>query len=99
MVIYTAMEMLEKSEESLIPWIPSEGLSLTPTAVERIQQWWARAQGSYPPSTRKVWACDSLVFIGFCESLKVCPLPATPETVATFIAQCRIEGPNSRTRD
>ena len=86
------MEMLEKSEKSLIPWISSEGLSLAPAALERIQSWWERAQEAYPLNTRKAWACDWAVFIGFCESLKVCPLPTTPESVAAVVAQCRIEG-------
>jgi integrase len=86
------MEMLEKSEKSLIPWISSEDFALAPTAVERIQKWWERAQSAYPPNTRKAWACDWAVFIRFCELGHVCPLPASSETVATFVAQCRIEG-------
>jgi len=86
------IENPETPGKSLVPWISVEGLALAPTAVERIQKWWERAQGAYPPNTRKAWACDWAVFISFCESLKVCPLPATPETVATFVAQWRIEG-------
>jgi len=32
------------------------------------------------------------VFLTFCEPSNTCSLPATPETVGTFVAQCRIEG-------
>jgi integrase len=86
------MEITETPEKSLIPWISAEGLAFAPTAVERIQKWWERAQGAYPPNTRKAWACDWAAFIRFCEPGRICPLPASPETVATFVAQCRIEG-------
>jgi integrase len=79
------MEMLEKSRESLIPWISPESLELTPTALSYIRKWWERAQGAYPPNTRKAWASDWAVFIGFCESRGFCPLPASPETVAGFV--------------
>jgi integrase len=88
----TAVNILESPEKSVAPWISSEGPALAPSAAKHIQKWWERAQTAYPPNTRKAWAYDWAVFIGFCEALKVCPLPATAETVATFVAQCRIEG-------
>src|ERR1022692_2956490 len=86
------MDPIKTPEKSLIPWIPAQGVTLAPTALLHIREWWERAQGAYPPNTRKAWACDWAVFISFCGSLRVCPLPATPEAVATFVAQCRIEG-------
>jgi integrase len=86
------MENAETPEKSLIPWISVEGLDLAPTALLYIAKWWERAQGAYPPNTRKAWACDWAVFIAFCGSSNSCPLPATPETIATFVGQCRIEG-------
>jgi integrase len=86
------MQNPETDEKSLIPWIPVAGWELAPAALLYIREWWQRAQGAYPPNTRKAWACDWVVFIAFCQSVKLCPLPAAPETVATFVAQCRIEG-------
>jgi integrase len=85
------MDRIETPEKSQIPWI-SEGGPLEPVAVTHIKEWWRRAQGAYPPNTRKAWACDWAVFIAFCRSSNGCPLPATPETVAAFVGQCRIEG-------
>ena len=86
------MENRETPGKSVIPWISSQDLELTPKALLYIEAWWQRAQGAYPPNTRKAWACDWAVFIAFCSSSNSCPLPATPESVATFVAQCRIEG-------
>jgi integrase len=83
------MEIVESPEKTPIPWISAQGPALSSTARLYIKAWWQRAQGAYPPNTRKAWACDWAVFIGFCESLKVCPLPATSETVAAFVRFCR----------
>lgn len=82
----------ETPPESLVPWASPQGLELGPTALSYMRQWWERAQGAYPENTRKAWACDWAVFIAFCRSLNTFPLPATPETIATFVGQCRIEG-------
>jgi integrase len=86
------MDPIETPGKSLIPWISAEGLKLAPKALLYIEQWWQRAQGAYPPNTRKAWSCDWASFGSFCEGRGLCPLPASPETVATFVAQCRIEG-------
>jgi integrase len=47
---------------------------------------------SIPKKTQKARRYDWAVFLKFCSPVAVCPLPATPETVATFVAECRIEG-------
>jgi integrase len=60
--------------------------------VERVKAWWERAQRVYPANTQKAWSCDWASFMSFCGPGESCPLPATPETVALFVAQCRIEG-------
>jgi integrase len=86
------MAVLETTSKAPILWIPVQDLALAPQAVLYIREWWQRAQSAYPPNTRKAWACDWTVFIAFCSSSNACPLPATPETVATFVGQCRIEG-------
>jgi integrase len=79
----------EVPEKSVIPWISVEGLDLAPTALLYMRAWWERAQGAYPPNTRKAWACDWAVFMGFCAPSGLCPLPASPETIAAFVTHCR----------
>ena len=83
------MDPIKTPEKSLIPWISAQGVTLAPTALLHIREWWERAQGAYPPNTRKAWACDWAVFIAFCESSNACPLPASRETVAGFVQFCR----------
>jgi integrase len=83
------MENSVTPEKSLIPWISVQSPALESQALLYMQAWWERAQGAYPPNTRKAWACDWKVFIGFCSSSNACPLPASPETVAFFVQFCR----------
>jgi integrase len=83
------MENPETPEKSLIPWIPEQGLELAPKTLFYLEQWWQRAQGAYPPNTRKAWACDWKVFINFCGPRALCALPASPETLAAFVQFCR----------
>jgi integrase len=83
------MNFDETPEKSLIPWISAPGPALSSRALLYMEQWWQRAQGAYPPNTRKAWACDWAAFAGFCEARGLCPLPASPETVAGFVHCCR----------
>jgi len=83
------MDPIETQEKSLIPWISAPGRALEPTALLYIEQWWQRAQGAYPPNTCKAWACDWASFASFCEGRGLCPLQASPETVAAFVTHCR----------
>jgi integrase len=83
------MEIPETPEKSLIPWIQVGGPELPPKTLLYIEEWWARAQGAYPPNTRKAWACDWVSFTSFCGSRGLCPLPASPDTVAAFVQFCR----------
>ena len=46
----------------------------------------------YPANTQKAWRSDWAVFISFCEPRKDSPLPAKPETLASFVDACRLEG-------
>jgi integrase len=80
------MDLIEEPPKALTPWLSAQ---LAPCAVERVQAWWERAQRVYPASTRRAWKFDWTVFLGFCESANACPLPATPQAVASFVAQCR----------
>src|ERR1039457_6505267 len=83
------MDPIKTPEKSLIPWISAQGVTLAPTALLHIREWWERAQGAYPPNTRKAGVCVGAVFIAFCESSNACPLPASRETVAGFVQFCR----------
>jgi integrase len=83
------MDPIETPEKSPIPWVPAGGQALTPKTLSYIEQWWQRAQGAYPPNTRKAWACDWASFMSFCEPRGLYPLPASPETVAGFVQFCR----------
>jgi integrase len=84
------VDVAETPEKSLAPWISAPGIA--EAAFERVKAWWERAQRVYPPNTRRAWAFDWTAFLAFCEPGNTCPLPATPETVATFVAQSRIDG-------
>jgi integrase len=83
------MENPEIPEKSVIPWISVQGLDLAPTALLYMAKWWERAQGAYPPNTRKAWACDWVSFTVFCRARGFSALPASPETVAAFVQFCR----------
>jgi integrase len=84
------VESVENPERSVAPWLAAQDLA--PLAADRVRAWWERAQRVYPPNTQKAWRCDWTVFLAFCEPGNTCPLPATPETVAAFVAHCRTEG-------
>jgi integrase len=80
--------MAEFQEQSLTAAVPaSEGLP--PVAAERLRSWWQRAQRVYPPATLKAWRSDALIFGVYCKSLGVSALPASPETVAGFVLDCK----------
>jgi integrase len=80
------MSYRKQAAEFAAPWI----LSLTPdsAAVERIHAWWASAQGAYPLNTQRAWRADWAMYGRFCEGRGVATVPATPETVASFIEYC-----------
>jgi integrase len=75
------------ADESLPPWICGQEPQLS-GALLHIREWWARAQGAYPPNTRKAWRHDWALFASFCEARRLGPLPASAETVATFVQFC-----------
>src|ERR1019366_6697695 len=81
----------ETPEKSVAPWVGANSL-LETAAAERVKAWWERAQRVYPPNTQKAWRCDWASFMAFCGPRGCCPLPATPDTVAAFVAYCRDAG-------
>jgi hypothetical protein len=42
--------------------------------------------------SKKAWRCDWAVFMSICEPRSTVPLPASPETVASFVDACRLDG-------
>jgi site-specific recombinase XerD len=82
---------LDKSQpELLAPWMPATR-DLIPVA-ERVRAWWERAGRVYPKTTKKAWRCDWANFLRFCQASNAVPLPASPEAVASFVEECRLDG-------
>ncbi len=53
---------------------------------ERLSYFAEKAQGAYAANTFKAWASDAQVFWAWCHATGHTPLPATPATLAAFIA-------------
>lgn len=58
---------------------------LTPFSLDQARQY---ARQSKAESTLRGYRSDWREFFAWCESHNVCPLPATPESVAAYIAEC-----------
>jgi len=85
-----SMEIANQPPESFAPWMPAI-TSLTVPA-DRLRAWWERARRVYPETTKKAWRCDWVIWLAFCEPKMASPPPATPETVASFVDACRLDG-------
>ncbi|MDB6084731.1 MAG: integrase family protein [Gammaproteobacteria bacterium] len=85
------MDLASPASESLAPWMPAT-VSFADAPAERVRAWWERAQRAYPENTRKAWRSDWKAFMAFCELRNASPLPASPETVASFVDACRLAG-------
>ena len=83
------MKSCNSGEQVLVPWVPAENPSLPASTLANITEWWLRAQGAYPLNTRKAWRHDWACFASFCAPRGLCPLPAAPNTVASFVVWCR----------
>jgi integrase len=77
--------------KSLAPWVPQLEL-LPPVTAEYLRNWWQRARRVYPEATLKAWRCDWVIYAGFCAARDLRPLPASPDTVAEFVVDCRQGG-------
>ena len=58
------------------------------TPAENVRAWWKKARRVYPEATLRAWRFDWAAFLAFCRPRGLLPLPASPSTVATFIAYC-----------
>jgi integrase len=77
--------------KSLAAWAPHLEV-LPPAAAEHLRAWWGRARRVYPEATLKAWRCDWVIYWGYCEPRNLSALPATPETVAGFVLDCKEAG-------
>src|ERR1022692_5208187 len=88
MLEFGSMDLQNRPSESLAPWMLATGLLTEP--AERVRAWWERASRVYPETTKKAWRYDWASFIAFCIPRNASPLPATAETVASFVDACRL---------
>jgi integrase len=66
--------------------------SALPTPADKVRAWWKKARRVYPEATLRAWRFDWVAFITFCKPHGLLPLPASPETVAAYIAACAEAG-------
>jgi integrase len=83
------MESAVLLSESLAPWM---GVTVAHAieAAQRVRDWWEQADRVYPKNTKKAWRSDWALFMAYCEPKQKSPLPAQPETVASFVDACRL---------
>ena len=55
------------------------------TILANLAAFYASASGAFPKNTQRSWIADSTIFAQWCLMRGVCPLPATPDTVAAFL--------------
>src|SRR5579862_3298717 len=63
----------------------SPGADIIPPSLEQAREF---IRASKAENTLRGYRSDWRDFIGWCEGHHVCPLPASPETVAAYIAEC-----------
>src|ERR1700733_1193355 len=83
------MESTVLPPESLAPWMGATAAYAVEPA-KRVRNWWERADRVYPANTKKAWRSDWAVFMAYCEPMQKSPLPAQPDTVASFVDACRL---------
>jgi site-specific recombinase XerD len=74
------------SAVTMLPAVPSALPSGLPSALPSQVREYIRA--SKAESTLRGYQTDWRAFCAWCEGRNVCPLPAAPETVAAYIAEC-----------
>jgi integrase len=65
--------------------IISTGADLIPPSLEQAREF---IRASKAENTLRGYRSDWRDFVGWCEGHAVCPLPASPEVVASYIAEC-----------
>jgi site-specific recombinase XerD len=78
--------MIEEQSNKLVAVNPTKGADLVPSpSLERAREF---ARQSKAENTLRGYRSDWKDFCGWCEARELCPLPATPEAVASYIADC-----------
>lgn len=75
-------------DTEIIGPVQDKGADLVPLPSVPSEQVRAYIRASKAESTLRGYQSDWRDFCAWCESRNLCPLPATPETVATYIAEC-----------
>ena len=65
--------------------IVSTGADMIPSSLEQAREF---IRASKAANTLRGYRSDWRDFVGWCEGHAVCPLPASPEVVASYIAEC-----------
>jgi integrase len=60
-------------------------ISTFPSVARQLLEWAGAAQGAYSRSTERAYQADFDAFRAWCAMAQLSPLPATPETVATYL--------------
>ena len=61
-----------------------------PSLLEQVREY---IRGSKAESTLRGYRADWRDFVAWCELHNLCPLPAAPEAVAAYIAECAAAAP------
>jgi integrase len=60
--------------------------------MKRLAEWSNAAQGAFAPNTERALRSDSRAFTAWCSASAVAPLPASSETVATYLRVLAAQG-------
>src|SRR6266567_2829557 len=75
-----------KAITELVSTVEEKGADIVPLpSLERAREF---ARQSKAESTLRGYRTDWRDFCGWCEPRDICPLPATPEAVAAYVAEC-----------
>jgi site-specific recombinase XerD len=73
-------------DTAIVGPVQAEGAEVTPLpSLDRVQEY---IRASKAESTLRGYKSDWRHFCGWCEGHDLCPLPASPEAVASYIAEC-----------
>jgi len=75
-----------RPDNQIIGPVPDKGADVVPSpSLEKVREF---IRASKADSTLRGYQSDWRNFLGWCQLHDICPLPAAPETVASYIAEC-----------
>src|SRR6266852_6329162 len=74
--------------EGIIGPVQGTGADLVPLPLPSLEQVREYVRASKAENTLRGYQSDWRAFCAWCEGHGLCPLPASPETVAAYIAEC-----------